>query len=86
MEIDKVEMKMYDPETKVQLIDSDETFMLKDTNSLYVEGVYDASFKLTNWGADMVIRATDPSVTLENGEKLEDIELYANHRDFKLIR
>ena len=86
MDILKVEMQMYDSETKVQLIEEYEPFILKQTDSLRVEGVYDSSFKLTDWGADMVICATDPSVILDNGEKLENVELYANHRDFKLIR
>jgi hypothetical protein len=86
MDISTIEMRMYNPEAKVQLIDSETPFVLKNSNSLMVEGVYDSSFKLTPWGADMVISVTDPFVILENGERLIAIELYAKHRDFKLIR
>tara|TARA_B100000085_G_C18542691_1_gene512600 strand:- start:295 stop:558 length:264 start_codon:yes stop_codon:yes gene_type:complete len=85
MDIATIEMSMYDSEAKVQLIDSETPFVLKNSDSLTIEGVYDSSFKLTPWGADMVICATDPSVTLDNGEKLVAVELYAKHRDFKLI-
>ena len=86
MDISTIEMRMYNPEVKVQLIDSETPFVLENSDSLMVEGVYDSSFKLTSWGADMVISATDPSVILENGKRLIAIELYAKHRDFKLIR
>jgi hypothetical protein len=85
MNIANIEMKMYNSEARVQLIDAEETFTLNESNSLLIEGVYDSSFHLTPWGADMVVSLTDPSVHLDNGEKLIGTEVYAKHRDFKLI-
>ena len=79
MDIANVEMEMYNLEANVQFIDAEEPFTLNRSDSLSVKGVYDSSFKLTPWGADMVILLTDPSVDLDN------IEVYAKHRDFKLI-
>ena len=78
-EISGLEMIMYEDGTQVQVVATDERLMLNKEDLEAAVGVYDSAVHLTEWRADMVIKILVTKINLNW------IEVYANHRDFKVI-
>ena len=78
-EISGLEIIMYEEETQVQVVETDERFILNKEDVNGAVGVYDSAAHLTEWRADMVIKIRLPQFNSNW------VEVYANHRDFKVI-
>lgn len=78
-EISGLEMIMYEDGTQVQVVATDERLMLNKEDLEAAVGVYDSAVHLTEWRADMVIKIRLPQFDSNW------VEVYANHRDFKVI-
>ena len=78
-EISGLEMIMYEDGTQVQVVATDERLMLNKEDLEAAVGVYDSAVHLTEWKADMVIKVRLPQFNSNW------VEVYANHRDFKVI-
>jgi hypothetical protein len=78
-EISGLEIIVYEERTQVQVVETDERFILNKEDVNGAVGVYDSAAHLTEWRADMVIKILAPKINLNW------IEVYANHRDFKVI-
>jgi hypothetical protein len=78
-EISGLEIIMYEDGTQVQVVETDERFILNKKDITRAVGVYDSTVHLTEWRADMVIKILVTKINLNW------IEVYANHRDFKVI-
>lgn len=72
-------MIMYQDGTQVQVVETNERLMLNKNDLEAAVGVYDSPVYLTVWRADMVIKIRLPQFDSNW------VEVYANHRDFKVI-